>query len=52
MCFKSFIQLVKSDNNKQLGFSPVNERGAIFSPVHWCQFTDDAAVISTIEKEN
>ena len=52
MCFNSFIQLIKSDSYKQLGFSPVNERGAMFNPVHWCQFADDAAVISTNEKEN
>ena len=52
MCFNSFIQLVTSDNYKQLGFSPVSERGAMFNPVHWCQFADDAAVITTNEKEN
>ena len=52
MCFNSFLQLIKSDSYKQLRFSPVNERGAMFNPVHWCQFADDAAVISTNEKEN
>ena len=52
MCFNSFIQLIISDSYKQLGFSPGNERGAMFNPAHWCQFADDAAVISTNEKEN
>ena len=52
MCFNSFIQLVKSANYKQLGFSPVSERGAMFNPVHWCQFADDAAVITINENEN
>ena len=52
MCFSSFIQLAKSDNYKQLGFYPVSKRGAMFNPVHWCQFTDYAAVITTNEKEN
>ena len=52
MCFNSFIQLVKSDKYKQLGFSPVSERNTMFNPVHWCQFADDAAVITTNEKEN
>ena len=52
MCFNSFIQHVKSDSYKQLGFSPVNERGAMLNSVHCCQFADDAAVISTNEKVN
>ena len=52
MCFNSFIQLFKSDNYNQLGFSPVSERGTMFNPVHWCQFADDTAVITTNGKEN
>ena len=51
MCFNSFIQLVKSDKCKQLGFSPVSECNTMFNPVLWCQFADDAAVITTNEKE-
>ena len=52
MCFNSCIQLVKSDRYKQLSFSRVNERSAMFNPVHCYQFADDTAAISANEKEN
>ena len=52
MCFNTFIQFVKQEKYNQLGFSPHDETDRLFHPVHWFQFADDAAVITTNEREN
>ena len=52
MCFNTFIQFVRQEKYKQLGFSTHDQLYCLFTPVHWFQFADDAAVISTNEQEN
>ena len=52
LCFNTFIQFVKQEKYNQLGFSPHDGNDRLFHPVHWFQFADDAAVITTNEREN
>ena len=52
MAFNTFIQHIKSEKYRQLGFSKLSEIGIPCNPIHWFQFADDAAVISSQEKEN
>ena len=52
LCFNTFIQFVKQEKYNQLGFSSHDENDRLFHPVHWFQFADDAAVITTNEREN
>ena len=52
MCFKTFIQFIKAEKFKQLGFSDHDGMNHLFNPAHWFQFADDAAVISCSEREN
>ncbi len=52
MSFNTFIQHIKSEKYRQLGFWKLSENGNPLNPVHWFQFADDAAVISSHEKEN
>ena len=47
MCFNTFIQHIKAEKYRQFGFSL-----QFLNPIHWFQFADDAAVISTQEFEN
>ena len=47
MCFNTFIQHIKTDKYRPFGFSL-----QFLNPVHWFQFADDAAVISSQESEN
>ena len=47
MCFNTFIQHIKVERYRQFGFS-----FKLMNPVHWFQFADDAAVITTQESEN
>ena len=47
MCFNAFIQHIKDDKYRQFGFS-----FKLLNPIHWFQFADDAAVISSQESEN
>ena len=47
MCFNTFIQHIKAEKYRQFGFS-----FQFLNPVHWFQFADDAAVISSQESEN
>ena len=47
MCFSTFIQHIKCDKYRQFGFS-----FKLLNPIHWFQFADDAAVISSQESEN
>ena len=52
LCRNTFIQLVKQDKYKQLGFSPHDGNDRLFNPVHWFQFADDAAVVTSDERAN
>ena len=53
MTFNTFIQHIKSQKYRQLGFWNTIENGITLNPLHWFQFADDAAVyISGGEKEN
>ena len=52
LCFNTFIQFIKQEKYKQLGLSPHDEHYRLFNPVHWFQFADDAAVVTTNEREN
>ena len=47
MCFNTFIQHIKAEKYRQFGFSY-----QFLNPIHWFQFADDAAVITTQESEN
>ena len=52
MAFNTFIQHIKSEKYRQLGFLNLNDNGTFYNPIHWFQFADDAAVITGQEKEN
>ena len=52
MSFNTFIQHIKSEKYRQLGFWKLSEIGIPCNPIHWFQFADDAAVISSQEREN
>ena len=52
LCFNTFIQHIKDENYRQLGYAASINDGLSFNPVHWFQFADDAAVISGQESEN
>ena len=47
MCFNTFIQHINAEKYRQFGFS-----FQLLNPVHWFQFADDAAVITSQESEN
>ena len=47
MCFNTFIQHTKAEKYRQFGFSL-----QFLNPIHWFQFADDDAVISSQESEN
>ena len=52
MCFNTFIQCIRQEKYKQLGFSSHDKLDCLFKPIHWFQFADDAAVVTTNEREN
>ena len=52
MPFNTFIQHIKLEKYRQLGFWKLNEYGTPLNPIRWFQFADDAAVISGQEREN
>ena len=52
LCFNTFIQYINAEKYKQLGFSLPDQNDRMFQPVHRFQFADDAAVITSNEKEN
>ncbi|CAB4022313.1 Hypothetical predicted protein [Paramuricea clavata] len=52
MSFNTFIQHIKSEKYRQLGFWKSSENGTPLNPLHWFQFADDVAVVSGQEKEN
>ena len=47
MCFNTFIQHIKAEKYSQFRFS-----FKMLNPIHWFQFADDAAVITSQESEN
>ena len=52
ICLNTFIQFIKQEKYKQLGFSTHDSTDRLFNPIHWFQFADDAAVVTTDEREN
>ena len=52
MSFNTFIQHIKSEKYTQLGFWNLNKIGIPCNPIHWFQFADDAAVITSQDKQN
>ena len=52
MSFNTFIQHIKSEKYTQLGFWNLNKIGIPYNPVHWFQFADHAAVITSQDKQN
>ena len=52
MCFNTFIQYIRQEKYKQLGFSFHDILECLFKPHHLFQFADDAAVVTTNEHEN
>ncbi|CAB4042602.1 Hypothetical predicted protein [Paramuricea clavata] len=52
MSFNTFIQHIKSEKYRQLGFWKSSKNGTPLNPLYWFQFADDAAVVSGQEKEN
>ena len=52
MCLNMFIQFIKAEKLKQLGFSGHDGTNHLFNLVHWFQFADDCAVIPCTEQEN
>ena len=52
LCFNTFIQFIKQEKYKHFGFSPHDENDRLFHAVHWFQFADDAAVVTTNERRN
>ena len=51
-CFNTFIQYIHQEKYMQLGFSSHDKLDCLFKPIHWFQFADDAAVVTTNEHEN
>ena len=51
MCLNTFVQHIKSDKYRQFVFSLSNV-SLYLNAVHWFQFADDAAVITSQESEN
>ena len=47
MCFNRLIQHIKAEKYSQFAFSL-----EMLNPIHWFQFADDAAVITSQESEN
>ena len=52
MCFNTFIQFIKQEKYEQLGFSSHDATDRLYKPILWFQLADDAAVVTTDEREN
>ena len=52
LCFNTFIQFIKQEKYTHLGFSTHDASYRLFHPIHWFQFADDAAVVTSDEREN
>ena len=46
------MQFIKQEKYAQLGFSPHDASDRLYHPIHWFQFADDAAVVTSDEREN
>ena len=51
-CFNTFIQYIREGKYTQLGFSSQDKLDCLFEPIHWFQFADDSAVVTTNECED
>ena len=51
-CFNKFIQCIRQENYRQVGFSPRDDNTSLFQSVHWFQFADNATFATKIEREN
>ena len=51
-CFNTFIQFIKQEKYTHLGFSQHDSSDRLFYPIHCFQFADDAAVVTSDEREN
>ena len=51
MCFNTFIEFVRQEKYKQLGFSTYDKLDCLFTPVHWFQFADGAALSQAMNKK-
>ena len=52
MCFNAFIQYNGKEKYKQFRFFPHDENARPYNPMHWFQFADDTAVVTTDKREN
>ena len=52
MCFDTCILYFRQERYKQLGFSSHDKLDSLFKHIHWFQFADDAAAVTTNEREN
>ena len=52
LCFNTFIQFIKQEKYTDLGFSSHDASDRLFHPIHWFQFADDAAVVTSDERDN
>ena len=54
VCFNTFIQFIKAEKFRQIGFSDLDGMNHLFDLVHWFHLADDAAAVSSTErsKEN
>ena len=51
-CFNTFIQYIHQEKYKQVGFFSNDKLDCLFKAIHWFQFADDAAVVTTNDHEN
>ena len=51
LCFNIFMQLIKQEKYVQLGFSPPDASDRLYHPIHWFQFPDDTAVVTSDEQK-
>ena len=46
------MQFIRQERYKQLDLSAYDILDCLFKPVHWFQFADDTAVVTTNERQN
>ena len=50
MCFNTFIQFIRQEKYKQLGFFAYDKLDCLFNPVHWFQFADYQLLLNFFTK--
>ena len=50
MCFNTFIQFIRQEKYKQLGFFAYDKLDCLFNPVHWFQFADYQLLLTFFTK--